>query len=100
MSITRAHVAGALKLLNANNIPNRRGHLINMLKAEHSQKDVDKVLRDVESYPEWIARVDLEPKDASAVAAAANEEVIATTAGRVKKSKKAPAPAPDAPSTL
>lgn len=58
--ITRADITGALKLLHANNISDRRGHLQNMLAKEHSPKDVAKVLSDLESYPEWAARTDLD----------------------------------------
>lgn len=69
MPITRADIAGALKLLNANNTPNRRGWLQNMLKAHHPQKYVDKALADLESYADWGPRVDLEtPADTSASA--------------------------------
>ena len=59
--ITRSQVVGALKVCNANNVTNRRGFLQNMLAAEHSIKDVAKVLNDLASYPEWAARADLEP---------------------------------------
>lgn len=78
--ITRSQVAGALKMLNANNTPNRRGHLQNMLAAEHNAKDVQKALRDIESYPEWSARADLDVSGATAVA---DEAAIP-----VKKKKK------------
>lgn len=67
MSITRAEICGALKMLNANNVPNRRGHIQNMLAAEHTAKDVAKVLQDLESYPEWSARADLEAGHAAVV---------------------------------
>jgi len=60
MAITRADITGALKLLHANNISNRRGHLQNMLAREHSAKDVAKALADLASYPEWGARTDLD----------------------------------------
>lgn len=84
MSITRAHVSGALRLLNANNIPNRRGHLQNMLKAEHTQKDVDKALSDLASYPEWSMRADLDAM------ASGDQTAVATASGAVKKVKRAP----------
>lgn len=60
MAITRADIAGALKVLNANSLKDRRTHLANMLKAEHPQRIVDKALLDLESYPEWHARTDLD----------------------------------------
>ncbi len=60
--VTRADISGALKLIHANNIPNRRGHLQNMLAKEHGPKDVAKALADLESYPEWAARTDLDEK--------------------------------------
>lgn len=63
-------MAGALKLLNANNISNRRGHLYNLLKAEHSEKETQKALADLDGYAEWGARKDLDgqaPGDAPAV---------------------------------
>lgn len=68
--ITRSQVAGALKLLNANNVTNRRGQIQNMLAAEeYSAKDVAKVMGDIESYPEWAARVDLDSAPAGDPAA-------------------------------
>lgn len=64
MAITRADITGALKLLHANNIVNRRGHLQNMLAKEHTARDVAKVLSDLESYPEWAYRKDLDASSA------------------------------------
>lgn len=78
--ITRTHMAGALRLLNANNTPNRRGWLHNMLKAEHSEADVNKALADLESYPEWGARKDLDP--------AVSDETVAVAPKRAVKRKK------------
>src|SRR3990167_9254166 len=69
MAITRTDVQGALKLLNSNNISNRRKHLENMFKAEHPEKLVKKILSDLESYPEWGQRMDLETPVAPAAAA-------------------------------
>ncbi len=74
MPITRSQVQGAIKLLNSNSTPNRRGWLQNMLKAEHAEKDVNKALADLESYPEWGARKDL---DAATDAAAPDAPVVA-----------------------
>lgn len=51
--ITRADIAGALKLIHTNNLSNRRGHLHNMVSAEHPPHEVAKVLSDMESYPGW-----------------------------------------------
>ena len=51
--ITRADIAGALKLIHTNNLPNRRGHLHNMISAEHPAHEVAKVMNDLESYPGW-----------------------------------------------
>lgn len=60
MAITRADIAGALKVLNANGIKDRRKHLTAMLTVEHPVKSVSKALADLPSYPEWQARMDLE----------------------------------------
>lgn len=71
-AITRADIAGALKVLNSNGIKDRKKHLHSMLAAEHPIKAVEKVLTDLNSYPEWSARMDLEivePSSAEAVAA-------------------------------
>ena len=69
MAITRADITGALKVLNANNISDRRAHLGAMLAKEHTAADVARVLTDLESYPEWAARLDLEAAPALAAAA-------------------------------
>lgn len=53
MAITRADIAGALKLIHANNLTNRRGHLQNMIAAEHPPEHVQKILSDMESYAGW-----------------------------------------------
>lgn len=58
--ITRADITGALKLLNANNLKDRRAHLKKMLEVQHTPKDVAKALADLESYPDWAARLDLD----------------------------------------
>lgn len=58
--ITRADIAGAIKLLHANNISNRRGHIQNMAAKEHTQKDVNKILSDLHTYPGWAERADLD----------------------------------------
>ena len=78
MAITRADISGALKLLNANEIKDRKKHLHAMLIKEHPPKAVDKVLSDLQTYPEWSARLDLE------VVATAASEVVATP----RKNKK------------
>jgi len=53
MAITRADIAGALKLIHTNNLSNRRGHLHNMISAEHPPHEVAKVMGDLESYAGW-----------------------------------------------
>lgn len=58
--ITRAEISGALKMLNATETPDRKRNLKSMLSVEHNAKDVAKVLSDLDSYPEWAARMDLE----------------------------------------
>ncbi len=58
--ITRADISGALKVLNANEIKDRKSHLEKMLSGAHSPKDVAKVISDLKTYPEWSARLDLE----------------------------------------
>lgn len=71
-AITRADIAGALKVLNANEIKDRKKHLHAMLLKEHPLKAVTKVLADLQTYPEWSARMDLEavvPAPSEAVAA-------------------------------
>lgn len=71
-ALTRADIAGALKLMNSNGIKDRKKHLKAMLVAEHPIKAVTKVLSDLDSYPEWGARMDLEiavPLASEAVAA-------------------------------
>lgn len=60
MAITRADITGALKLIHANNLTDRKGHLEKMLAKEHTTKDVHKALADLESYPEWGSRLDLD----------------------------------------
>ncbi len=71
--ITRADISGALKLIHANNITNRRGYLQNMLAKEHTAAEVAKVLADLESYADWASRTDLDvaPDSVSAVPAPA-----------------------------
>lgn len=51
--ITRADIAGALKLIHANSLTNRRGHIHNMVSAEHEPHHVAKIMSDMESYPGW-----------------------------------------------
>lgn len=51
--VTRADIAGALKLIHTNALSNRRGHLHNMISAEHPPHDVAKVMSDMESYEGW-----------------------------------------------
>ena len=58
--ITRSHVAGALKLLNAMGVGGRKDALKKMLLAEHSAKETEKALTDIEGYPEWAAGAALE----------------------------------------
>jgi hypothetical protein len=58
--VTRADIQGALKVLNATGTKNRRAALTAMLTKEHSPAQVTKALADLESYPEWSARLDLE----------------------------------------
>ena len=60
MAITRADITGALKLIHANDLMDRKRHLVKMLTKEHTTKDVNKVLADLESYPDWEARRDLD----------------------------------------
>lgn len=60
MPITRADIVGALKLLNANEVKDRLRHLRTMLEKEHSARDVKKAMDDLESYPEWQMRRDLD----------------------------------------
>ena len=67
MAITRADISGALKFIHANNLPDRRGLLTKMLSKEHGAKDVAKVLADLESYPEWASRTDLDVAPAPSV---------------------------------
>ena len=64
MAITRADIAGALKLIHSNNLPNRRGHLHNMISAEHPPHEVAKVMSDLEHYPGWAENkhLDAEPR--------------------------------------
>ena len=51
--ITRADIAGALKLIHTNNLSNRRGHLHNMISAEHPAHEVAKVMSDLHTYDGW-----------------------------------------------
>ena len=53
MAITRADIAGALKLIHSNSLTNRRGHLHNMVSAEHPPHEVAKVLGDLPTYAGW-----------------------------------------------
>ena len=53
MAITRADIAGALKLIHSNNLPNRRGHLHNMISAEHPAHEVAQVMSDLHTYDGW-----------------------------------------------
>ncbi len=59
--VTRGDIAGALKVLNATNTPDRKGALRAMLTKEHAPKDVEKALSDLGTYPAWGERMDLEP---------------------------------------
>lgn len=68
--ITRADISGALKLIHANDLQDRKGHLVKMFSKEHPAKDVAKILSDLASYPEWATRTDLDViPEASAVPA-------------------------------
>ena len=51
--ITRADIAGALKLIHSNSLTNRRGHLHNMISAEHPAHEVAKVMSDLHTYEGW-----------------------------------------------
>lgn len=82
-AITRADIAGALKVLNANEIKDRKKHLHAMLLKEHPLKAVTKVLADLHTYPEWSERMDLD-----AVAPAPSEAVAAPLARPRPKPKK------------
>ncbi len=53
MAITRADIAGALKLIHTNNLSNRRGHLHNMISAEHPAHEVARVMWDLHTYDGW-----------------------------------------------
>ena len=58
--VTRADIQGALKVLNATETKGRKAALKAMLGKEHSPAQVTKALADLDSYPEWAARMDLE----------------------------------------
>lgn len=59
--VTRADVAGALKVLNAVEHKDRRGALRAMLgKGGARPSEVDRVFGDLESYPEWVAGAHLD----------------------------------------
>lgn len=60
MAITREQLCGAIKLINANRLLPRRDHLRKLLGAEHSEREVAKVLADLESYPDWVAGANLD----------------------------------------
>ena len=54
MAITRADIAGALKLIHSNNLSNRRGHLHNMVSAEHPNPEhTAKIMSDLHTYDGW-----------------------------------------------
>lgn len=72
--ITRSMISGAIRLLNANATPNRRGWLFNLLRAEHSERDANKALKDLDSFPEWAAGAAL---DAVAAAPEADAPMVA-----------------------
>jgi hypothetical protein len=64
MAITRADIAGALKLIHANSLTNRRGHLHNMISAEHEPHHVAKIMSDLHTYEGWDENkhLDSEPR--------------------------------------
>lgn len=74
--ITRADIAGAIKLLHSNNIVDRRGHIRNMVAAEHPPLHVAKIMSDLESYATWADRpeLDVAPSSVSAVPAPAKKK--------------------------
>ena len=53
MAITRADIAGALKLIHSNSLKDRRGHLHRMISAEHSAHELAKVMSDLHTYEGW-----------------------------------------------
>lgn len=82
--ITRSDIAGALKLIHANNLTNRRGHIQNMLAVEHPPEHVAKVLNDLESYEGWSSRTDLDTASAPVGAVPAKNRRSVATGNRRK----------------
>jgi len=93
MAITRADITGALKVLNAGNMKDRRAHLSTLLLTAHRPQDVAKALADLHTYPDWVSRLDLETAAADAIAAVVPVVPIPTashrrSSGGAKKKKK------------
>jgi hypothetical protein len=77
--ITRAHLSGAIKLLNANKSSNRAESLRAYLLTEYSKSDVEDVMLDLDSYQEWLdgKNLDVKPVDQ-------NQEIIKPKGKRKK----------------
>ncbi len=93
--ITRADIAGALKVLNATNSTNRRAAIEAMLTAEHPEREVKRALRDLENYPGWIARAELDAPPAAPV-----ESAIPAPVKRIPKTPAPVKPKPAKPKTV
>lgn len=63
--ITREQLVGAILLINANSLKPRIQHLKSMLALKHKQKDIDKIIQDLDSYPEWVAGKSLDDAEPS-----------------------------------
>lgn len=60
MSISRAEVSGAIQILNLQEANDRKLQMERLLRLNHSDKEVAKILADLDSYPEWIAKKSLD----------------------------------------
>lgn len=60
MGISRAEVSGAIQILNLQEAKDREAQMERLLRLNHSDKEVAKIMMDLNSYPEWIRRADLD----------------------------------------
>lgn len=59
--ITREHITGAIRVLNATGTKGRKDALAKMLAADgYADIDVQKILTDLDSYPDWAAHHELD----------------------------------------
>lgn len=58
--ITREELTGAIRFANANSIKPRIDAVRAYLSSIHKESEVDRIVSDLDSYPDWVARKDLD----------------------------------------